>query len=141
MVKINDSIKKIRKNKGFTQQIMADALELSLSAYSNIESGKADVNMSRISEIAKIFEMTIIELITYNTDQSLSVSKGFKFDTDGAMKQLYEHIIEQNKEYIESLRVSIEDLRGKVDLYKDLYETSRTKEMKATPVVGRPKRK
>ncbi|MBU0488163.1 MAG: helix-turn-helix domain-containing protein [Bacteroidetes bacterium] len=141
MTKINENIRKTRVNKNFTQQLMADKLGLSLSAYSNIESGKADVNMTRITEISKIFEISAIELITYNTDQALSINKGFKFDTDGAMKQLYEHIIEQNKEYIDSLRCSIEDLREKVELYKDLYEKTRTKEMKAAPVVEKRKRK
>lgn len=122
-MKINENIKKIRKNKRFTQQEMANKLGLSLSAFSNIESGKADVNMTRISEIAEIFEMTSVELITLS-DQALATGNAFQFDTDGAMKQLYEHIIEQNKSYIETLRNSITDLREKVELYKELYEST-----------------
>ncbi|MBU0487493.1 MAG: helix-turn-helix transcriptional regulator [Bacteroidetes bacterium] len=148
MIKINDNIKKIRRGKDFTQQIMADKLGLSLSAYSNIESGKADVNMTRITEISKIFEMTPVELITLNTDQAISMGKEFKFDTDGAMKQLYEHIVEQNKTYIETLRTSIEDLREKAELYKELYEGTKLKvkapkeiAIPAKRKAGRPKRK
>ncbi|MBU0487494.1 MAG: helix-turn-helix transcriptional regulator [Bacteroidetes bacterium] len=145
MVKIHESIKKVRKNKGFVQQIMADKLGLSLSAYSNIESGKADVNMTRITEIAKIFEMTAVELITLNTNQAMSAGSEFKFDTDGAMKQLYEHIVEQNKTYIETLRVSINDLREKAELYKELYEGTKLKAPKEIAITakrkaGRPKK-
>jgi len=140
MIKINENIKKIRVNKGYIQHYMAEKLGLSLSAYSNIESGKADVNLTRLAEIAKIFDMTLIELITYNNEAALTGSN-FAFDSDGAMKELYEHIIEQNKEYIDSLKLSIDDLRDKVELYKELYESSKTAEMRKTPAVAKRKRK
>jgi XRE family transcriptional regulator, regulator of sulfur utilization len=139
MIKINENIRKIRVNRGYTQQIMADRLDLSLSAYSNIESGKADVNMTRIGEIAKIFDMTIVELITFNAEDGLGFT-AFQFDKEGAMKNLYEHIIEQNKEYISAMKDSIAELKEKADLYKTLYEETRTKAPKTT-VAQRKKRK
>ena len=45
---IGDNVKKFRELKGFTREQMADYLNLSVSAYGNIERNKTDLPISRI---------------------------------------------------------------------------------------------
>jgi len=55
----------MRQLKEFSQEEMAEKLELSLNGYANIERGETDVQMSRLEQIAKIFDMDLMELLNF----------------------------------------------------------------------------
>ena len=63
MITIGDRIKKMRLNKEWKQQDMAKKLNISIPAYSNIETNLVDINISRLNEIANIFEVDVIFFI------------------------------------------------------------------------------
>jgi transcriptional regulator with XRE-family HTH domain len=52
-------IRKLRESKDYSQQNMADDLNISKSAYSKIERGLTDPSVSRVAAIAKILEVDI----------------------------------------------------------------------------------
>ena len=64
-------IRKIRESKDFNQQQIADKLEITAGAYAKIERGETDPSISRLFEIAQIFEVDIITLVQ---DPSAKVS-------------------------------------------------------------------
>lgn len=62
-VELNKRIRSIRKQKGFSQSVMAKKLEISQMAYSKIERGKTKLNLEYINQLAEILEVNIWDII------------------------------------------------------------------------------
>jgi transcriptional regulator with XRE-family HTH domain len=60
---IRERIKKIRVEKGYSQEYMADMLNISQNAYHKLERGYTRINLQKFIEISKILEIEISELI------------------------------------------------------------------------------
>ena len=60
---IADRIRMARHAKGLSQQNVADELELTVAAYSNIERGITDITVSRLQQIARILGKEMSELL------------------------------------------------------------------------------
>ena len=64
-MKVHEKIKFMRESKGWTQEEMADKLELSVNGYANIERGETDVQISRLEKLADIFGIGLLELLNF----------------------------------------------------------------------------
>ncbi|KQM69288.1 hypothetical protein ASE74_04550 [Pedobacter sp. Leaf216] len=62
-------IKSVRKYKGFTQSQMSDHLKISQNAYSKIELGVTKLSMKHLSQIAEIFGLDTVKLLTLDTKE------------------------------------------------------------------------
>ena len=62
--RLAERIRFIRLQMGLSQQNMADELNLTVAAYSNIERGVTDVNITRLYAIAEILNTTPVELLS-----------------------------------------------------------------------------
>jgi len=60
-------IKQLRTIKGFSQEDMADKLNISWATYSRIERGKVDITISRLVQIAKVLKVSLPELVSTST--------------------------------------------------------------------------
>lgn len=58
---ISVQIKKIRKEKGFSQQEVADMLSMNRVQYNRIETGKSDPTMNILQRIASVLDINIVE--------------------------------------------------------------------------------
>jgi len=54
ILNINERIKLVRKTKGFTQQHMADNLEMTVSSYNMKENGKRSIDTKELEKIASV---------------------------------------------------------------------------------------
>ncbi len=61
--KLAERIRLSRLSKGLSQQNVADELGITVAAYSNIERGITDVAVSRVFQIAEIFDVPATRLI------------------------------------------------------------------------------
>lgn len=61
---IGEKIRHFRKLKGLSQDDLAYELDISLTAYSKIERNITDVNFSRLSQIAKVLNITLVDLLS-----------------------------------------------------------------------------
>jgi transcriptional regulator with XRE-family HTH domain len=59
---LSKTLKKLRKNSGYTQQNVADALHLERSTYSYYETGKTIPDINTIIKLAKIFNVSYIDI-------------------------------------------------------------------------------
>ena len=59
------NIKKIREQKGLTQQTIADLIAMHCSNYSKIESGQRELSIDALNKIAKYFGMTTDQIINF----------------------------------------------------------------------------
>ena len=55
---IHEVIKEFRTAKGISRKEMAEKLNITVSGYSQIERGEVDITLSRIYEIAHIFQIS-----------------------------------------------------------------------------------
>ncbi len=62
---ILENIKVLRLQKRLSQLDVAEALAISQSAYAQLESGKTEITLNRLEQLAKLFGMTVIELLQY----------------------------------------------------------------------------
>ena len=63
-MELYERIKFMRMFKGWSQEDMAEKLEMAVSGYAKIEQGKTDVNFSRLQQIANVFGIELSDLIT-----------------------------------------------------------------------------
>ncbi|MFI3221055.1 MAG: helix-turn-helix transcriptional regulator [Methylococcales bacterium] len=61
-MKVHEQIKLFRKLKGWSQEEMADKLEISLNGYGSIERGDADISVTRLEQITEVFGISLVEL-------------------------------------------------------------------------------
>ena len=126
-MELSDSIKFIRSSKGWTQEDVAEKLDISTHAYSKIERGETDVNFSRLQQIAKVMEIELTHLLGLNDKNILNFtceSNTFKKSDNNCQvnsssieqTEKYNLIIEQQKKEIDYLKQQVSDLRIIINL-------------------------
>ena len=73
VMEFNEKLQELRKNKGLTQEELAEALYVSRTAISKWESGRGYPSIDSLKEIAKYFSVTIDELLS--SDEVLSIAE------------------------------------------------------------------
>lgn len=71
---IGANIKQLRLAKAKGQTEVANALNISVAALSKIENGQTDINLSRLAQIAKYFEVSVGSIISKETITAVSQS-------------------------------------------------------------------
>ena len=69
MKTLGQKFKILRQKKGLNQKSMAELLDISIPAYSKLETGITDPNFSRIIQIAKIHDMDIRQLLAVGEEE------------------------------------------------------------------------
>lgn len=67
---INERIKAERERKRFSQYDMAEMLNISQSAYLQIEKGKTELTVSRLNKIASVLEVSVVDLLGIEPKQN-----------------------------------------------------------------------
>jgi transcriptional regulator with XRE-family HTH domain len=60
---IYSTLRRLRIAKGWTQQQMADRLQIPVSRYGNLERGQAKITIERLREVASVFQVEIEKII------------------------------------------------------------------------------
>ena len=74
-MELSEKIKELRKKRDWSQEIVANELNISLNSYGALERGETDINLSRVEELARIFEVDI-SFFFINDSEKLSRRKG-----------------------------------------------------------------
>jgi transcriptional regulator with XRE-family HTH domain len=70
---VHEKIRLIRETKGLSQEKLAEKLDMSPSAYGDIERGSSDIKLSRLEKIAESLEIKLSELFEFNEKGSLNI--------------------------------------------------------------------
>ncbi len=76
-MKPEQNLKKIRELKNYTQEYVSERLGISQVAYCRLESGKTRLTIKRIHELAEIFEIDPLLLLTF--DENAAIGNGHNF--------------------------------------------------------------
>ena len=110
---LNDKIRELRKAQNWSQEEMAEKMEMSKNGYARIERGEGKLDWDKLQKIAAIFTIDIVQLIE-------AENKGFVIQ-----QTIGFHNDDNNHHYgnnIDSLVIEIEKLKLTVAYQKELLE-------------------
>ena len=73
---IKDKIKNLREMNGWSQEVMAERLNMSKNGYARIERGESKLDMERLEKIAEIFSLEVVDLISQEYECAIFVIGG-----------------------------------------------------------------
>ena len=104
-------IRSYREAKGYTQEYMAEMLNICQSTYANLESGKSSLGIDRLLEIAEILEVDFHHLLIYKNNDRRDVKSSVP------VKQVADPVHEETKGVYEQL---IKDLRSEIEFLRSM---------------------
>lgn len=108
MSKLGGKIRLLRLQKDWSQKDVAKRLDISIPAFSKIETGITDINLSRLNQIAKLFDLTTAQLLAdSDSDEIRDYAKEIK---------AISHSLHQREEEIIDLQKKV------IQLYEQLYQ-------------------
>ncbi|RZK48273.1 MAG: XRE family transcriptional regulator [Pedobacter sp.] len=98
---IGKNIRLLRQKKGWSQGEVAKQLSISIPAFSKIETGITDINISRLEQIANLFQVSTVDLISKEGEHHVAenVAEIYKLKEKLAMKE--DEIISLQKKVID----------------------------------------
>ena len=109
MEKILNNIKNLRENKGYSQEYMAQMLDLSQVAYTKLEHSKTKLTVERLYKIAEILETPIEEILEIRATQIYNQKLNDYSIGHQEVENLYQENKEQNKKIVELYEKIIEE--------------------------------
>ena len=73
---IKDKIKNLREMNGWSQEVMAERLNMSKNGYARIERGESKLDMERLEKIAETFSLEVVDLISQEYERAIFVIGG-----------------------------------------------------------------
>ena len=105
---LGKKIRLLRHHKGWSQEDVAKRLDISIPAFSKIETGITDVNLSRLNQISKLFELSLVQLLSTS-------------ETEEDKEKL--DIVNDLSQKLQLREVEVIELQKKViDLYEQLHK-------------------
>lgn len=113
---INEKIRKIRETKAWSQEQMAEKLNMSLNGYAKIERGETKLYLDKLEQIAQILDIDIVELIQ-------SGEKNICFQIESPLGSVYQGVGESSLLIeIERLKLALSHANEKENLLNKLIE-------------------
>ncbi|MFD0764271.1 helix-turn-helix domain-containing protein [Mucilaginibacter lutimaris] len=108
------NIRTLRHEHGWSQEDVANRLGISIPAFSKIETGVTDINLSRLEQIANIFEVSVVNLLSLEyteepstQDVSLSIIQKKLADREIEITNLQRKVILLYEELLSKGNVAI----------------------------------
>ena len=98
---LGKKIRLLRQGKGWSQEDVAKRLDISIPAFSKIETGITDVNLSRLNQISKLFGLTLVQLLSTTDSEEDRQAMGQIEDLNKQLQTREAEVIELQKKVIE----------------------------------------
>src|SRR6195952_6055486 len=66
---VGKNIRTVRHQRGWSQEDVATRLGISIPAFSKIETGVTDINLSRLEQIANIYEIDVVQILAMDAEE------------------------------------------------------------------------
>ncbi|GAB3930342.1 helix-turn-helix domain-containing protein [Mucilaginibacter myungsuensis] len=93
------NIRAVRHQNNWSQEDVANKLGISIPAFSKIETGITDINLSRLQQIADIFEMSLVALLSFDDEHTEYTSSDLT-DARKKLEECEEEIVELQRKVI-----------------------------------------
>lgn len=112
--RLGEKLRILRESQGYSQEYLSKILKISPSAYARMERGETTMNITRLEEIAKIFHLTISQLmsIVENNNQVFHVTNNH--NSFGSVQSTF-HLLNDKTE-LENLKAVVNNLQILVEV-------------------------
>src|SRR5580698_282558 len=96
---VGKNIRTLRHQHGWSQEDVSNRLGISIPAFSKIETGVTDINLSRLEQIANIYEIDVVQLLSGDVEQvdiepsNLSILQKRLLDRENEIASLQRKVI------------------------------------------------
>ncbi|BFM41441.1 hypothetical protein CFS9_00820 [Flavobacterium sp. CFS9] len=115
---IGENVRKIRVIKGYSQQYMADLLEISQAAYSDMETGKTKVSLDKLQKISLVLNLEMSYVVNFHENELFSSTQVTLMKSEEELNNFKTHFDKERalyKEQINALKDEVAYLRNKLD--------------------------
>ena len=102
---VGDKIRKVRELKGYKQEYVADQLNMSVTAYGNLERGDSSPSFDRLEEIAKVLEVSVVDIL--NIPDHINVQQISNSNNVGVGINYYDQTSEKESLQVTALKETI----------------------------------
>tara|TARA_R110002020_G_scaffold55420_2_gene153773 strand:+ start:548 stop:949 length:402 start_codon:yes stop_codon:yes gene_type:complete len=130
----------LRESNEYSQEYVANVLNISQKTYSSLESGKTKITLNRIQELADLYKVKPeyflsedLPIVNYNTgtySRSVIAKNSYEEKNDVQSQQLFERIIKEKEIHISHLVEELAQLKKeKMEIFELLRANlSKTKQ-------------
>jgi transcriptional regulator with XRE-family HTH domain len=120
MKKIGQNIRKLRELRNFTQQYMAEKLEMTQGNYARIENEEIHLSEERLQKISSLLGYSKEFILQFDVEKIYDIvnekkeqngKEVFQYQISPELKQLYESRIKSLESYVEELKNEIRELK------------------------------
>lgn len=96
---VGKNIRTLRHQRSWSQEDVANRLGISIPAFSKIETGVTDINLSRLEQIANIYEVNVVNLLSLDAESAepqvsnLSIAQKKIVDREAEIANLQRKVI------------------------------------------------
>lgn len=113
---INEKIRKLRESNSWSQEQMAERLNMSLNGYAKIERGESKIYLEKLEQIAQVFDIDVVELMQ-------SDGKNICFQIESPLGSVYQGVGESALLVeVEKLKLALSHTNEKENLLNKLLE-------------------
>ena len=120
----HDKIRSVRERFNWTQEDMAEKLNMSISGYSKIERGETKVNIQRLQQIAEVLNINVFDLIPQSDGHVCLINEGnnyqgtfsyqaYEVDKLNLIIQHKDELLAQQTKELDTLRELLSILKAK----------------------------
>ncbi len=120
MKKIGQNIRKLRELRNFTQQYMAEKLEMTQGNYARIENEEIHLSEERLQKISNLLGYSTDFIIQFDVEKIYDIvsekrenanKEVYQYQISPELKQLYEGRIKSLEAYVDELKSEIRQLK------------------------------
>ncbi|MCT3991081.1 helix-turn-helix transcriptional regulator [Elizabethkingia anophelis] len=118
-----EEIRRIRRERDFSQEYMAEMLNLSQSQYSRLENNESPIDFEKIGKIAIILDVNPFDILEFSEQSFINCSQSgnintinnnedFKNERESYLQQIKE--LKEDKEFLKQEIISLKKLLDKL---------------------------
>ncbi|WP_454059744.1 helix-turn-helix domain-containing protein [Elizabethkingia ursingii] len=117
-----EEIRRIRRERDFSQEYMAEMLNLSQSQYSRLENNESPIDFEKVGKIAIILDVNPFDILEFSEQSFINCSQSgnintinnnedFKHERESYLQQIKE--LKEDKEFLKQEIISLKKLLDK----------------------------
>lgn len=120
-----EQVRKFRREKDFSQDYMAEMLDISQSQYSRIENGESSIDLEKTNKIAEVLKVNPLDIIEFEDKQAyynctnsgyylntFNNNENFEKERQSYLDQIKE--LKEDKEFLRQENLSLKKLLEKL---------------------------
>ena len=133
MMKLNEKIRFLRQSHGWSQEAIAIKLDMSVGGYADIERGKTDIKLSRLKQIATLFNIDLIELFSFGEKNTFYITaNNSQGDNNHHVLQVLDskHVQNELEKYqilVEQKDLLLQEKDKEINMLKEMIEMLKQK--------------